>query len=513
MLSILFVRACAAFQKALHCQSMIRFLISLLLLILGLRLLFASSALSGEYASWGFADFEMRLAGFGQVLASAIIWIKRAEIISLVFALGLSSIALVTHWRLGNPMMSYWPAVILVSLVVYRFYERDQLKKSFKPKLPLEGLKIVDLSRVLAGPYATQILGDMGADVLKVERPEIGDDTRAWGPPFFEGTSAYFLSANRNKKSIALDLSQAKDRSELLSLISKADVLVENFKVDGLKKYGLDFESLQKKYPRLIYCSISGFGQTGPLAREPGYDVLIQAMGGIMSITGPSENQPTKVGVALADLMTGLYAVIGILSAIREREYSQRGQRIDLSLFEVQISSLINIAMNFLVSKEVPKPMGNDHPSIMPYGVYETKDKPILLAIGNDAQFKLFSESLSQRWHEDEFFQSNEQRVLHRSKLKALIHQELKNRTRDEWMDVFKERGFPFGPILNLEEIMAHPQAVARNIFTTMDDQKTPCIRSPLHFSRTPIVSYKRPPPLPLSERTSPSVSDISGIR
>lgn len=361
-------------------------------------------------------------------------------------------------------------------------------------KLPLEGIKVVDLSRVLAGPYATQILGDLGAQVLKIEKPQVGDDTRSWGPPFFEQSSAYFLSANRNKKSLALDLADLKDREKLLEIISEADVFVENFKVDGLKKFNLDFYSLQKKFPRLIYCSISGFGQTGPFSHEPGYDILIQAMGGLMSITGPSANQPMKVGVALADLMTGLYAVIGTLAALREREFSGLGQRIDLSLFEVQISSLTNVAMNYLVSKQVPKPMGNDHPSIMPYGVYETKDKPILLAIGNNSQFQKFSELLNQTWHKNELFETNEQRVLHRESLKILIHQELMKRTRDEWLKLFKHHGFPFGPILNLEEISQHPQTLHRDIFTTMDDEKTPCIRSPLHFSRTPIQNYRVPP-------------------
>ncbi len=362
--------------------------------------------------------------------------------------------------------------------------------------LPLQGLKICDLSRVLAGPYATQIMADLGATVIKIEEPTKGDETRQWGPPYFDGTSSYFLTANRNKAAIALDLANPEDLETLHGVLAESDVLVENFKVDSLKRFGLDYLSLKTRYPQLIYCSITGFGQTGPLAHSPGYDVLIQAMGGLMSITGPDAKTPTKVGVAIADLTTGLYAVIGILAALREREKSGLGQQIDLALYDTQVSLLANIGMNYLTTHQIPQAIGNHHPSIVPYGTFTAKDRPILLSIGNDHQFQSLSRCLGERWSDDPRFSTNSERVKNRKELERLIDQKLSEKNRDEWMALFADQGFPFGPIQNLSEVENHPQTKARGLFTTMDDGRTPCIRSPLRLSRTPITEYRRPPNL-----------------
>ncbi len=361
--------------------------------------------------------------------------------------------------------------------------------------LPLSGLKVIDLSRVLAGPSATQVLADLGADVIKVEPPE-GDETRSWGPPYFEETSSYYLTVNRNKKSIALNFANSEDHKKLLHLIHSADILVENFKTDSLKKFGLDYESLRPQNPKLIYCSITGFGHTGPLAHAPGYDVLIQAMSGLMSITGSPESGPTKVGVAVTDLMTGLYAAIGILAAVREREKSGLGQALDLALFDVQVSALVNIAMGFLSDHRVPSLLGNRHPSIVPYGSYRTKDSWIMLTIGNDHQFDALSKAMNQTWSSDLRFSKNPERVKNRLSLESLLEGALKEHPTANWLKIFENQGFPFGPIQNLEQVKNHPQTIARELFTTMNDGKTPCLRSPLRFSRTPIEHYQSPPKL-----------------
>ncbi len=362
--------------------------------------------------------------------------------------------------------------------------------------MPLTGVKVLDLSRVLAGPFCTQILGDLGADIIKIEEPTHGDDTRAWSPPSFEGISTYYLSANRNKRSLAADLRNKTDLNKIFELVKKADVCVENFKVGSLKKFGLDYESLKEINPKLIYCSITGFGQTGPRAHEPGYDYLIQAMGGLMSITGPDPEHPTKVGVAIVDLATGLYASIGILAALREREHSGLGQHIDLSLLEVNTALLSYIAMNFLATNKAPLPQANRHPTICPYQSFETQDRPIVVTIGNDLQFKSFAQTLNQNWHQDKRFISNELRLKNRLELQALVEEKLKSRPRDHWMGIFKNKGFPFGPILNLKELAEDPQMKARKVFTQMSDQKTPNIKNPLVLSRTPIETYAPPPKL-----------------
>lgn len=355
--------------------------------------------------------------------------------------------------------------------------------------MPLTGIKVLDLSRVLAGPYCAQILGDLGADVIKVEPPKIGDDTRHWGEP-------YYLSANRNKRGIALDFKSSEDLRRTKDLASRADVIVENFKTDGLKKFGLDYETLKATNPRLIYCSITGFGHTGPRAHEPGYDFLIQGIGGMMSITGPDAKTPTKVGVAIVDLCTGLYAATAILAALRERDRSGIGQHIDLSLLETQASLMSYLAMNYLQTGKIPVAIGNKHPSIAPYECFPTKDDLLIITIGNNHQFEIFSKVLGEKWFEDPQFQTNELRIQNRSTLSGLIAKKLKEKSRADWMDLFKDKGFPFGPVESMDGLARDPQVLARNVFNKMDDGKTPNIQSPIRFSRTPITQYRRPPKL-----------------
>lgn len=362
--------------------------------------------------------------------------------------------------------------------------------------LPLAGLRVVDLSRVLAGPYAAQILGDLGADVLKIEHPH-GDDTRRWGPPQHDGAAAYYLAANRNKRSRVLDFTRPDDHAALRSLIAGADVLIENFKPGDLARHQLDFPALQPHHPRLVYCSITGFGHTGPLAPRAGYDALIQAMAGLMSVTGPDPDHPTKVGVAVADLSTGLYAVIAILAALRERERSGLGQHIDLALFDVQVAGLANLGMNFLCSGEVPRPLGDAHPTIVPYQSFPTADRPLMIAVGNDTQFAALARALGEpTWPADPRFASNPARVAHRELLVPAIAAHLAQKPRAHWLARLEPTGVPHGPIQNLGELAHDPQLRARGLFTTMDDAHTPCLKNPIVLSRTPISSYRRPPTL-----------------
>lgn len=357
----------------------------------------------------------------------------------------------------------------------------------------LEGLRIMDMSRILAGPYCTQILGDLGAQVTKIERPGDGDDTRSWGPPFFEDTSAYFLSANRNKESLFLDFKNPADREQLVQLIRQADILVENFKTGDLARYQLDYESLKEINPRLIYCTISGFGSTGPYSKKPGYDALIQAMGGLMSITGPQQGPSTKVGVAIADITAGLYATVGILAAVNERHQSGLGQHIEISLFDTQVSWLANVAMNFLVTGKTPTSLGNHHPSIVPYGTYTCRDGDLMLAVGNDEQFRRLTQVLGEGGWCHPRFATNKERVENRLELEPLLNGKFKTETRDFWLKAIEPEGIPVGPVNTMDDLLKDPHQQARSLFTTMDDGKTPCLRSPLILSRTPITSYKPP--------------------
>ena len=374
---------------------------------------------------------------------------------------------------------------------------------------PLTGIRVLDLSRVLAGPWASQILGDLGADVVKVERPGSGDDTRAWGPPWLKDAdgqptreSAYFLCTNRNKRSITVDMASPEGQQTLHELAAKADIVLENFKTGGLQQYGLDYASLNAINPRLIYCSITGFGQSGPYAARPGYDFLIQAMGGLMSITGVPDDEagagPQKVGVALTDILTGLYATIGILAALQERNHSGLGQHIDTALLDVQVATLANQASNYLVGGVVPRRMGNAHPSIVPYQTFPTADSDMILAVGNDGQFARFCQVAGHpEWAQDERFATNPQRVRHRTELIPLLRQTTVMRTTAEWVSALEQADVPCGPVNQLDQVFADPQVQARGIRVDLPHPlgTVSTVASPVRLSATP-VQYRRPPPL-----------------
>jgi crotonobetainyl-CoA:carnitine CoA-transferase CaiB-like acyl-CoA transferase len=385
----------------------------------------------------------------------------------------------------------------------------------------LAGVRVLDLSRVLAGPWSGQLLADLGADVVKVERPHAGDDTRARGPPWLTasdgqltGESAYYLSANRNKRSVTIDLAHSEGQRLVRELASKADVLLENFKVGGLAQYGLDYESLKTLNPRLVYCSITGFGQTGPYASRAGYDFLIQGMGGLMSLTGRADDTegavPLKVGVALTDIMTGLYATVAVLAALTRREQSGEGQHIDLALLDVQIACLANQAANYLVGGVTPRRMGNAHPNIVPYQDSPTADGYMIIAVGNDSQFASLCRALGEpEWSGNERFATNPQRVKHRSELIALIHGVTVLRTTDEWVDVMEAAGVPCGPINTLDRVFADPQVQARNTRIDMPHplvSQVPLVANPIRMSESP-VQYRHAPPT-LGQHTNEVLSD-----
>jgi crotonobetainyl-CoA:carnitine CoA-transferase CaiB-like acyl-CoA transferase len=367
---------------------------------------------------------------------------------------------------------------------------------------------VLDLSRVLAGPWASQMLGDLGAEVIKIEHPERGDDTRGWGPPYATGAdgkpveSAYFLCANRNKKSVALDIANPEGQAKVRSLAQKSDVLIENFKVGGLRKFGLDYESLAALNPRLIYCSVTGFGQTGPYAQRPGYDFMIQGLGGLMSVTGRPDGAegggPLKVGVALTDVLTGLHAVAGILAALAWRERSGQGQHIDLALLDVQVSCLANQALNYLVTGHSPQRLGNSHPSIVPYEAFPTADGDMILAVGNDSQFASLCRAAGHpEWAEDPRFASNAARVEHRRTLVPLLRQLTVQRTTDDWIALLEQANVPCGPINDLAGVFADPQVRARELRVNLPHPlagSVPSVASPLRLSKTP-VQYRHAPP------------------
>ncbi|MEW9898325.1 CaiB/BaiF CoA-transferase family protein [Chitinivorax sp. PXF-14] len=369
----------------------------------------------------------------------------------------------------------------------------------------LSHLKVLDLSRVLAGPWASQILGDLGAEVIKIERPGSGDDTRGWGPPFLRDTdgkptseAAYFLSANRNKRSVAIDIAKPEGQALVRELAAQCDIVLENFKVGGLRQYGLDYTSLKALNPRLIYCSITGFGQDGPYADRAGYDFLIQGMGGLMSLTGELDGDPQKVGVALTDIMTGLYAAIGVLAALAHRERTGEGQHIDLALLDVQIACLANQAMNYLTTGVAPTRLGNAHPNIVPYQAFPTADGDIILAIGNDGQFARFCEVAGQGWAGDERFATNRARVDHRQVLVPLIRQTTVMRTTADWIAALEQAGVPCGPINTLDQVFADPQVRHREMQLSLSHALgigAPSVASPLRMSSTP-VDYRLAPPM-----------------
>ena len=385
----------------------------------------------------------------------------------------------------------------------------------------LQHVKVLDLSRVLAGPWAAQTLGDLGAEVIKVERPGSGDDTRAWGPPYVTdpsgaptGESAYYMCTNRNKQSVTIDFTRPEGQELVRRLAQQCDVLVENFKTGGLAQYGLDYAALSALNPRLVYCSVTGFGQSGPYAHRAGYDFLIQGMGGLMSVTGRSDAEegagPQKVGVALTDVMTGLHAAIGILAALQHRDRTGQGQHIDLALLDVQVAALANQAGNYLISGKVPGRMGNAHPNIVPYQDFPTADGDVILAIGNDGQFARFCEVAGRtEWASDPRFATNAARVAHRATLIPLLRQTTVLRTTREWVAALESRAVPCGPINRLDEVFADPQVVARGLRVELPHPlagTVPGVANPVRLSATPVV-YRAAPPV-LGQHTDEVLAD-----
>ncbi len=366
--------------------------------------------------------------------------------------------------------------------------------------LPLEGVRVVDLSRVLAGPYCTMMLGDMGADVIKVEVPGRGDDSRAWGPPWAGTESAYFLSANRNKRSITLNFRTEGGRRVLLGLVRRADVLVENFIPGTLDRLGLGYEHLKEVNPGLIYCSISGYGYDGPYATRPGYDFIAQAEGGIMSVTGEPEGPPMKVGVAIADITTGMFAAAAILAALRHRDRTGRGQRVEVSLLESVVGWLANVASNYLVSGEVPRRYGNAHPNVVPYQAFATADGWVAIGVGNDAQFRRFCEVIGRpELAEDPRFRTNSDRVVNREVLIPILEEVFKTRTTAEWIEALVAADLPCGPINTVDKVFRHPQVLHRRMLEEVDHPTAGRIRLvgiPYKFSETPLSIRRHPPTL-----------------
>ncbi len=361
----------------------------------------------------------------------------------------------------------------------------------------LANLTVIDLSRILAGPFAAQNLADMGAHVIKIEHPN-GDDTRRWGPPFVardDGSqdAAYYFCANRNKTNLSLDFTQAADRARLIELIKTADILIENYKVGGLAKYGLDYASIRTINPSIIYCSITGFGQNGPYKDRPGYDALIQAMGGLMSITGEADQAPQKVGVAVVDLMTAMYATTAILAAVNHRHVTGAGQHIDLALFDVQAAMLANQAATYLLSGQVPTRQGSAHPSIAPYQPMRVQDGFIMLAVGNDGQFAQLCHAAGlPELAQDERFATNAQRIRNRKDLESALESAMLQKTIDEWVQLGEQNGFPCGPINSIDRVFADPQIRARNMVVRTDEGYD-LVANPIRFSATPIGEYQSP--------------------
>ncbi|VFR22634.1 L-carnitine dehydratase/bile acid-inducible protein F [plant metagenome] len=389
----------------------------------------------------------------------------------------------------------------------------------------LAGIKVLDLSRVLAGPWCTQVLADLGADVIKVERPGAGDDTRHWGPPFLRDTqgqdtreASYFTACNRNKRSITVDMAHPEGQALLRRMAAEADVVVENFKVGGLRQYGLDYDSLSALNPRLVYCSITGFGQDGPYAERAGYDLMVQAMCGLMSVTGQADGEPgggpLKVGVAVVDVFTGLYASNAILAALHARQASGRGQYIDMALLDVGVAVLANQAAGFLATGNAPARAGNIHPSLAPYQDFPTRDGNVLLAIGNDGQFARFCAAIgSPAWAQDARFATNTARVRHRAELLALMGPVMLLRTTAEWIALLEDRAVPCGPINTIAQAFDDPQVQARGLRVDLPRDAgegiagIATVASPMRLSETP-VDYRRAPPA-LGQHTDEVLRDL----
>ncbi|SFS20142.1 CaiB/BaiF CoA transferase family protein [Yoonia litorea] len=363
---------------------------------------------------------------------------------------------------------------------------------------PLAGLKVIELARVLAGPLAGQTLADLGAEVIKIESPG-GDDTRQWGPPFIKHdgaeSAAYFHCCNRGKKSVVIDFRTPKGQAQVRDLVADADILIENFKVGGLAKYGLDYASLARLNPRLIYCSVTGFGQTGPYAKRAGYDYIIQGMSGLMSVTGDPDGQPQKVGVAVTDIFTGIYACTGILAAVHQRAITGRGQQIDMALFDVATAVMANQAMNYLATGEAPRRLGNAHPNIVPYQVFDCADGHIIVASGNDRQYRQFCQLLGVdhlALHED--YATNAARLQNRDTLTGLLTEQTRRRTKSDLLAACEAHGVPAGPINDLSETFADPQIVARGMQIDLDG--VPSVRLPITFSDGELETPKPSPRL-----------------
>jgi crotonobetainyl-CoA:carnitine CoA-transferase CaiB-like acyl-CoA transferase len=385
----------------------------------------------------------------------------------------------------------------------------------------LSHLRILDLSRVLAGPWAGQLLADLGAEVLKVEKPEEGDDTRRWGPPFLKDRdgrdsqeSAYYLSANRGKRSLAIDFTRPEGQELIRKLVAGCDVVLENFKVGGLAKYGLDYAALKAIKPDLVYCSITGFGQDGPYAQRAGYDFLVQGMGGLMSLTGAPDGEPMKVGVALTDIFTGMYAGVAILAALAHRDRTGQGQHIDLALLDVQVAVLANQASNYLVGGVIPRRLGNSHPNIVPYQAFATRDGHVILAVGNDSQFQRFCAVAGcPELAEDPRFATNAARVAHRDLLVPLLQDALSTRLSADWIAVLEAAGVPCGPINTLAEVFENPQLRHRGMVAHMAHPVSGAVdlvANPIRLSETP-VAYDRPPPQ-LGADTAAVLGDLLGL-
>ena len=387
---------------------------------------------------------------------------------------------------------------------------------------PLDGIRILDLSRVLAGPFCTQMLADLGAEVIKVERPGVGDETRTWGPPYVtdeEGAdtteSAYYLCANRNKRSITVDFSLPRGVALVKGLLERCDVLVENFKVGGLAKFGLGYEQLRDEFPGLVYCSITGFGQTGPYAHRPGYDMMAQGMGGLISITGEPDRPPSKVPVAINDVMTGMYTAVAMLAAVRHRDLTGEGQHVDVGLLDVQVSWLANVASNYLVGGKLPRRLGTAHPNTVPYQVFPTRDGFIIIAANNDRQFERFCEAArTPELLADPDFASNALRVRNRDRLIPLIGAVTCTRPTARWMEALEAAGVPCAPVNTIDQVFADPQIKARGMEIGMPHplagEDIRLVGSPIGLSRTP-VSYRRAPPT-LGQHTDEVLAEMLGL-
>jgi formyl-CoA transferase len=391
-------------------------------------------------------------------------------------------------------------------------------------KKALGHVRVLDLTRVLAGPWCAQNLADLGADVIKIERPGAGDDTRSWGPPYLRDAqgrdtteAAYYLAANRGKRSLTLDIASAEGQAIVRDLAKHCDVVLENYKVGQLKKYGLDYESLRREKPDLIYCSITGFGQDGPYAQRAGYDFIVQGMGGFMSITGERDDLPgggpQKAGIAISDLMTGMYATIAVMAALTHRDRTGEGQYIDMALLDVQVAMLANMDTNYLASGEPPKRWGNAHPNIVPYQTFATSDGHIIVAVGNDGQYQKFVAAGGRpELAADERFATNPMRVRHRDILVPLLAEMVRTRTKQQWIDLLEAAGVPCGPINNLDEVFVNPQVAARKLRIDLPHPTGGTVKlvgSPMKLSATP-PRYDMPPPL-LGQHTEEVLRDVLG--